>query len=229
MKQGERPPWPAMKPGKWVMWTVSDTGIGILPDVIKHIYEPFFTTKQRGEGTGLGLAQVYGIVKQHNGFIDVKSEVRKGTTFIIYLPEVSEAETLSQRPESRVAKGQGETILVVEDEKDVLQVLKIMLEGLSYKVLTAGNGRDALKIYDTYHEQIALVLTDMVMPEMGGIDLFKALKERNPEIQVVVMTGYSPQAEEMSKLLQDVSGILEKPLVLEKVARVVNEILKGNG
>ncbi len=218
---------PELEPGEWVVWTVSDTGTGMPPEVIKHIWEPFFTTKRPGEGTGLGLAQVYGIVQHHGGYIDVKSEVEKGTTFMICLPQIAKAEVSAQQLGTDIQSGRGETILVVEDEPEMLQVVKVMLESLNYRVHTAANGREAQAVYDSHRDEIALVLTDMMMPEMGGMELFKVLKEKYPGVRVVVMTGYPLKESRESQLLpQGVAGFLEKPLLLEQVAAVISEMLK---
>ena len=181
---------PDVEPGNWVVLKVSDTGVGMPPEVVARIYEPFFTTKQPGKGTGLGLAQIYGIVKQHDGYIDVESEVGKGTSFTIYLPQAIEEVTHVEEQETTLSRGLGETILVVEDDPQVGTVVKEMLEQLNYRVVTASNGREALEVYDTQRDQIGLVLTDVVMPDMGGLDLFEALKKKDPKILVVVMTGY---------------------------------------
>ena len=221
-EEGARPPTPGMQPGDWVVWTVSDTGAGMPPEVVAHIYEPFFTTKKRGEGTGLGMAQVYGIVKQHNGFIDVDSEVGKGTTFTIYLPEIARAQAPVEQVAADVQRGMGESILVVEDEDRVLNVTRGMLEILNYRVFTATNGREALDIYESHADEIALVLTDMVMPDMGGAELLKALRERDSGIPVVVMTGY-PLGD--GDLMQEISALVNKPLGLAQVAQVVSEAL----
>ena len=223
---GEPPPLPGLEVGDWAVWTVSDTGTGIPPGVLEHVFEPFFTTKKPGEGTGLGLSQVYGIVKQHGGEIDVKSEVGKGTTFTIYLRRVVEAEAIPQEPDAEIPRGQGETVLVVEDEADVLQVAKGVLEHLNYRVLTATNGQKALTVYDSHRDKISLVLTDMVMPEMGGLEMIEALKERDPEVRAVVMTGYPLGGEGEAQLPQGIAGSLGKPLNIEQVSQVVSKALR---
>ena len=172
------PPMPGMKPGDWAVWTVSDTGTGMSPEVRARIYEPFFTTKDTGKGSGLGLSQVYGIVKQHDGEIEVESEVGKGATFTIYLPQTSGLEDFPQKSGAEIQIGRGETILVVEDEPDVLHVVRDLLERLNYRVLTSPDGVEALNVYDLHRDRIALVLTDMIMPKMSGLDLFEALKRK---------------------------------------------------
>ena len=223
VQAGEQPPLPGMGPGEWVVWSVSDTGTGMSPEVVAHIYEPFFTTKKPGEGTGLGMAQVYGIVQQHGGYIDVKSVARRGTTFTIYLPKIARAEALPRKPGGDLQKGRGEMVLVVEDEGDVRGVVRAMLEGLNYRVLTAMDGHEALAVYDRRRDEIALVLTDMVMPEMSGMELVKALVQRDAGVRVVVMTGYPLR--EGGGLPPGIAGWLDKPLAMDRVAQMVRETL----
>ena len=225
---GERQPSPGMVPGYWTVWTVADTGTGMLPEVLEHAFEPFFTTKRPGEGTGLGLAQIYGIVKQHGGHIDIESEVGKGTAFTIYLPQVTEAAASVEEEMEEIREGSGETILIVEDEESVREMLTAMLERLNYHVMTATNGREALEVYNAHGKEIALILTDLVMPEMGGIELLNALKEKDAQVRMVVMTGYPLGEEGEFQLPRDIHGSLEKPLNLEHVARVVGKAMNGN-
>ncbi len=225
VQPGVPPPLPGVKPGDWAVWTVADTGTGMSPEVMAHIYEPFFTTKGTGRGSGLGLSQVYGIVQQHNGEIGVESAVGEGTSFTIYLPQAMGADASPQRP-GEIQVGRGETILVVEDEAEVLQVVKDLLERLSYRVLTASDGQEALSVYEAHRDEVALVLTDMVMPEMSGLDLFEALKGRDPDVRVVVMTGYPGSRGEKVQLPEGVAGHLEKPMRVSQLARVVSEALR---
>ena len=227
IEPGEALPMPGMAPGDWVVWTVSDTGVGMPPAVLARIYDPFFSTKRPSEGMGLGLAQVYGLVKQHKGGIDVESEVGRGTTFTIYLPEATGEVTSHQEEIFDVSTGQGETILLVEDNLVVLDAVRTMLDLLGYRVLTASNGREALDVYEVHRNRIGLVLADMVMPEMGGAELFEALKKRDPEIRVVFMTGYSTETEKNTPLTQKAAGYLQKPLLMETVAQVIRKALAG--
>jgi CheY-like chemotaxis protein len=214
--------------GDWVALSVSDTGVGIRPEVLPHLYEPFFTTKEVGEGTGLGLAQVYGIVKQHEGFIDVDTKVGCGTTFTIYLPCLTELEEEAGAEASRsVPRGHGETVLVVEDEPQVLGVCKAMLEHLGYQVLTASTGSEALEQYDQHGERIELVLADMMMPQIGGVDLYHMLRARNPAVRVVVMTGY-PVIETQGEELLDlgITDWMQKPVEFAQLAQLLNRALQ---
>jgi signal transduction histidine kinase len=178
-------------PGEWVCIGVSDTGVGIAPEIIAHIFEPFFTTKPVGQGTGLGLAQAYGIIKQHNGLIDVKSSAGQGSTFTIYIPAMPLEQGVDVEPSAiHSPRGHGETVLVVEDNPATAQAVGDILESLDYAVITAKNGREALEVYRSARENVSLVFTDLVMPEMGGMQLYRALREINPEVKVVLTTGY---------------------------------------
>jgi two-component system cell cycle sensor histidine kinase/response regulator CckA len=227
---GERPPVPKMKAGEWVRVTVSDTGTGILPDVLPRIYEPFFTTKAP-LGSGLGLPQVHGIVAQHNGHINVKSRVGEGTTFSIYLPalpirppEPSAATLFQELP--ALAQGQGETILVVEDDTTTRRALAESLRQLNYRILEAAEGQEALALLEQRGEEIALVLSDVVMPGMGGIALLEALKKREVEVGVILLTGH-PLEKEMEDLrAQGMTDWLPKPPNLERLAQVVARALR---
>ena len=229
LRSGGHSPLPDMLPGKWIELSVSDTGTGIPPEYLSHVFEPFFTTKEVGKGTGLGLSQVYGIVTQHEGFISVKSEAGKGTKFVIYLPalNIRGKEVSGEEAPEEFPLGRGETVLVVEDELPVLAMIGIMLKRLKYRVLTAGSGEEALAMYDEHGGEIALVLTDMVMPGVSGMELFRVLKERDPGVKVVVITGY-PLGDERKQLLsQGVTAWVAKPVELSRLAQVVNEALKA--
>jgi CheY-like chemotaxis protein len=168
-----------MKPGEWIVLTISDTGMGMPPDVQDHLFEPFLTTKGH-YGTGLGLAQVYGIVKQHEGCIEVHSQPGQGTRFVIYLPVATTNQKEEPSPSESLPLGDGETILLVEDEAAVLEVGKIMLEKLGYRVVAVDNARAALTKCESQDNSIALVLTDMVMPGMDGFVLCQAVKTQWP-------------------------------------------------
>ncbi len=222
LEAGGRPPCLDMPPGDWVVLSVSDTGAGMSPEVLARIFEPFFTTKGPGRGTGLGLAQVYGIVQQHGGYIDVQSQVGQGTTFTIYLPALAvRREVPREQAPEEIVRGQGEMILLVEDEPAVLEVSKAMLQNLGYQVLTATTGQAALAVYDGHREEIALVLADMVMPGMGGVELFYTLRERNPGVKMVVMTGYPLGREAKELLSQGIVDWIQKPMNLAELAQVV--------
>jgi len=225
------PPLGGIKGGRgegeaWIRLTISDTGTGIPPDVLPHIFEPFFTTKGPGEGSGLGLAQVYGIVGQHGGHIDVHTQVGQGTTFTIYLPalQVRPAETLLSDV-SVAPRGRGEVVLVVEDSKAVRAALVAGLRQLNYQPLEAANGQEALALLEEEGQQVALVLSDVVMPVMGGVALFHTLRERGWQIPVVLLTGH-PMDEELDELqAQGLNAWLPKPPRLEHLAQAMADAL----
>jgi CheY-like chemotaxis protein len=219
-------PLATLTPGPWVHIAVGDTGSGIPDDVLPHIFEPFFTTKARGKGTGLGLAQVYGIVKQHGGDLEVRTRMGEGTTFDLYLPalpphpdEQAEDEVFS------LIKGQGETLLLAEDNEAARQALADTLAMLNYRVLVAADGEDALALYTQNPGAIALVLSDVVMPTMGGPALFRALKEIDPGVRLLLLTGHTMHTDIQLLLTEGVLGWLRKPPQIDELARVVAEAL----
>lgn len=226
LKTLDPPPSPQLAPGDWVVLSVSDTGLGIEADVLPHIFEPFFTTKEVGQGTGLGLAQVYGIIKQHEGEIEVESQPGQGTTFIFYLPAlITPSENFTYSPQPNMLQGKGEVILLVEDNANVLDVTRMMLTQLGYQVLAATNGQAGLKIYNQRAGEISLVLTDMMMPAMGGVKLSQALHDRDPAIKIVVMTGYPLENEAKALLSRGIVDWIQKPLSMNKLAQTINRVL----
>jgi CheY-like chemotaxis protein len=185
---------PDAKPGRYVCLRVSDSGKGIDPEIMPHIFEPFFTTKEAGKGTGLGLATVYGIVKQHNGFINVTSESGKGAHFSIFLPACKAAPECSAPTAQPVPRGGTETILLVEDDEAVRLITRALLLRHGYSVLEAANGIHALKIWEEQRDTIALVLTDLVMPNgLGGLELVEQLRRENPDLKAVFVSGYNSE------------------------------------
>lgn len=217
-----------MRAGEWGALSVSDSGEGIPPDVLPRIFEPFFTTKGPGEGIGLGLAQVKGIVEQHNGYIDIASQPGQGTTFTVYLP-LKVVERAPEEAPAELPRGSGQTILLVEDEPDVLEVGRAMLAYLGYQVLTASDGHRALELYEKHQDEIALVISDAVMPEMEGKELFRALKAKNPDVKMVMITGYPMQTERDTAQLLDEGLInwVEKPPTLHRMAQVLSRALQA--
>jgi signal transduction histidine kinase len=212
--------------GDWIVITVADDGMGVADDVYPHLFEPFFTTKPLGKGTGLGLAQVYGIVKQHEGRIDVHSKVGHGTTFTIYLPATSSApiEEIRNVPEA-IPLGQGEVILVVEDDQETRKAIFTSLEILNYRPLTAANGKSALTFLED-HPEIILVLSDVHMPEMGGIDLAEALND--VPVPVILMTGYVAEGLQRLKAEGKIVDWLVKPLNLNLLSEAIAAGLAAN-
>jgi PAS domain S-box-containing protein len=213
-------------PGEYVMLAVSDNGIGIDKATMDKIFEPFFTTKELGKGTGLGLATVYGIVKQNAGFINVYSEPDHGSTFKIYLPR-HEAETdqiPKERPKAPTARGK-ENILLVEDEHEVLYMVKQMLERLGYAVMTASTPGEAIRVASEKHGEIHLLLTDVIMPEMNGRNLAEELSSRDPELKCLFMSGYTESAIAHHGVLDERANFLQKPFSNQELAVKVREVL----
>jgi hypothetical protein len=214
--------------GEFVCLTVRDTGCGIERKILARIFEPFFTTKEVGKGTGLGLATVYGIVKQHQGWVEVESEVGVGTAFKIFLPSTGEKAGDAPAifpPESETVNGGKETILVVEDESGLLELVRSVLERYEYHVLIAASGSEALRVWDEQQGRIDLLLTDMIMPGgMTGGELAAELKNRKPELNVIFTSGYS--VELIGKdMAQSDTNFLPKPYQPHQVARLIREII----
>ena len=208
--------------GQYVTLSVSDTGTGIDQETLDHIFEPFFTTKGSDQGTGLGLATVYGIVRQSGGSIIVEREFGKGTTFTIYLPRVvEEADTPDgEKPDVEPPRG-SETVLLVEDEMSVRHLTHKFLEGNGYHVLEAIEGREAMRVSEHYDGPIHLLLTDVVMPGMSGCELVKTLSPLRPEMKVLYMSGYTDDAITGHGNLERGSSFLQKPFTLDRLARKV--------
>jgi len=224
----ERPGRGVTPPGQFVLLTVSDTGTGIPRDHIERVFEPFFTTKEVGKGTGLGLSTVYGIVKQSGGYIWLESEVGAGTTFSIYLPRASgEGEVVAPRepPPARPQVAGSETILVAEDEAGVAAVTCRTLRRAGYRVLAAANGREALAVAAQHQGRIDLLLTDVIMPEMGGRDLGEQLRAARPDIRVLYMSGYTRNEIDGRGLMQKDAAFLHKPFEVRELAAAVRAAL----
>lgn len=217
---------PDAKPGRYVMLTVSDTGHGMDGETLRRIYEPFFTTKKAGEGTGLGLATVYGIVKQHEGSIFTYSEPGKGTTFKVYLPRVDAApEAGGAEKPKRNLRG-NETVLVVEDEASVGELVKGMLEDQGYRILLSGTTSDALLFASEYDGPIDLLLTDVVMPAMNGRELYQRIAALHPEIKVLFMSGYTHDIIAHHNVIDEGINFIQKPFTMEALTGKVREALE---
>jgi signal transduction histidine kinase/ActR/RegA family two-component response regulator len=224
----EDAPLPGLGPGRWVRLAVSDTGTGITDAVKLHLFEPFFTTKAPGEGTGLGLAQLQGIVEQHGGEIDVETEVGKGTTFSLYFPAAAATERESEVLAPPTPVSQGQLILLVEDDNSLRQTTLEALQALRYHVVTARNGLEAMAILQERATDVSLVLSDVVMPGMGGQALFYAIQAQNLPIPVVLMTGH-PLGEESEELHQrGLVASIQKPVNFNQLAEVLYAVLYGN-
>ena len=212
------------KPGNYVLLTVTDTGIGMNQETEERIFEPFFTTKQLHRGTGLGLSCVYGMVKGHAGYIDVESERGRGTTFSIYLPATEEKVKKSSKASEPVIMGSG-TILFVDDEKLILKVGGALLERLGYTVFKAADGREALEIYETKKDEVDLVVLDMIMPHMGGGETYDRIKEFNPNVKVLLSSGYSIDSQARQILSRGCNGFIQKPFTMRELSVTLKEIL----
>jgi two-component system, cell cycle sensor histidine kinase and response regulator CckA len=214
-----------IRPGDYVMLSVSDTGTGMDKETQSRIFEPFFTTKEKGKGTGLGLSTVYGIVKQSGGYVMVQSEKGRGTTFHIYLPRVEGTTEKHSAPVARAAAGGTETILLVEDEESVRQLVRDTLEGKGYKVMEACNGEGGLAAAAAHQGRINLVITDVVMPGMGGREMVEQLAKTRPETKVLYLSGYTEDAIVSEGTIESGTAFLQKPFTLQNLSRKVREVL----
>jgi CheY-like chemotaxis protein len=211
--------------GDYALLTVSDTGIGMDDDVKERIFEPFFTTKKEGEGTGLGVPIVYGIVKAHGGSIHVHSEIGKGTSFQIYLP-ITQQEMPTQRHSVKQEDLRGnETLLVVEDEQSVRDIIRMHLQKRGYEVLEASNGNDALRIFAENQNRIQLLLIDVVMPGISGQELCDQVRQRKPDAKVLFMSGFPAQYLRGRYLVSSDAEVIGKPIAAPLLIKKVREVL----
>jgi two-component system cell cycle sensor histidine kinase/response regulator CckA len=215
-------------PGYYVLLGVSDDGAGMDREILQHVFEPFFTTKETGRGTGLGLATVYGIVKQNNGFINVYSEPGKGTTFKIYIPRsIEQGEVVEEAAEEAPVSGTG-TILLVEDEDMVRQITTEMLESIGYKVVATGDPRDALSFLGKGGTEFELVITDVVMPGMSGNELRTCIESVRPGTKLLFISGYTSNVILHRGVLEEGVHFIQKPFSISDLARKVSEAINGN-
>ncbi len=215
-----------VSPGRYVRVAVSDTGMGMDEQTQQRVFDPFFTTKAMGRGTGLGLATVYGIVKGHGGFIQVDSAPGQGATFTFFLPATSRPTRIDpDRREVRTAGGSKKTILVVDDEPANMDVTKEILEILGFNVKTAANGNEAIAVYQEYGEEITLVILDMIMPGMGGGETFDRLKLINPDVRVLLSSGYSLEGQAKDILNRGCLGFIQKPYKIDELSNKINGCL----
>ncbi|MCL4512014.1 MAG: response regulator, partial [Bacteroidetes bacterium] len=212
-------------PGRYVLLIVSDTGIGMDKQTVRRIFEPFFTTKEKGKGTGLGLSMVYGIVRNHGGFIRVESEPGKGTSFEVFYPASRKAEKKEAGAMEEV-KGGSETILVAEDEDAMRELVTDILESGGYNVIAAENGEAAVEAYTKRKDEISLVILDMIMPKMNGSEAFKNLKRINPDVLVLLSSGYSQDGAAQELLNEGVAGFLGKPYQVRELLEKVRAVLE---
>lgn len=212
------------KLGTYIVITVTDQGMGIPPVVLERIFEPFFTTKEINKGTGLGLSTVLTIIKSHKGFINVYSELGKGTTFKLYLPVSDDGSRQAELDVSvALPHSKGECILIVEDEESIREITKVTLEAHGYKVLTAVDGTEALATYAHYGDSIALVVTDMMMPYMDGTATIRAIQKMNPQVKIIAVSGLKQDSDIVT---QDRVVFLHKPYTSEKLLSIIGEMLR---
>jgi CheY-like chemotaxis protein len=214
-----------IQPGRYIMLSVKDSGVGMSRETLSRVFEPFFTTKDKSKGTGLGLSTVYGIVKQSGGYIFVESEPGRGADFTIYLPWIEHSVEVRKQAKSAARRSHGdETVLLVEDEESVRELVRETLESKGYRLLLAENGMDGVKCSAAFAEKIDLLITDVVMPGMGGRELANRLLAQRPGIKVLFLSGYTGDQllnEEESK-----KCFLQKPFTLQALSGKVREVLE---
>lgn len=218
------------EPGRFVDVTVSDDGVGMSEETKSRLFEPFFSTKGPGKGTGLGLAVVYGVMRGHHGFIDVESSYGNGTTFHLYFPVLAEQPQPKQVPRGKLGglRGGGETLLIVEDEEMLLQSFRTSFEDRGYNVLTASDGEEAMKLSTVSGPELALVLLDVDLPKINGVELFKLMKAARPGIKVIFCTGSLDPAFEARMREAGANGVIRKPYSLDELARRIRSVLDGD-
>ncbi len=216
-------------PGEFVVLSVSDDGRGMDKETLNHIFEPFFTTKGIGEGTGMGLATVYGIVKQHNGFINVFSEPGRGSILKIFIPRYDAGyHPVEQEQTKTIPRSKGEAVLLVEDDPTVLEMIMLMLQHLGYAVITAGSPKEAIRVAEKNTSDIHLFITDIIMPEMNGRELADRLRAIRPEIKHLFMSGYTADVIAHQGVLDDSINFIHKPFTLKDLAIKIREVLDGS-
>ena len=215
--------------GRFVCLSASDTGCGIPPEILRRIFEPFFTTKEVGKGTGLGLATIYGIVKQHHGWVEVESELGRGAAFRVYLPEAADTAPPEQDANTEtILRGGNETILVVEDEKPVRELMCSFLQSQGYRILEAESGVRALEVWRQHRKQIALLLTDVVMPDcINGRELAEKIWSEQPNLKVIFTSGYSADVVGKNRPPNRGFNYVQKPYHPRKLAVAVRDCLDG--
>ncbi|MBP7461069.1 MAG: response regulator [Candidatus Delongbacteria bacterium] len=213
-----------MKPGRYAAFIIADTGHGLPPETLKCIFDPFFTSRRMGRGTGLGLAMVYGVVKGHHGFIDVVSEPGQGTAFTVYFP-ASEKKIEDKKPAAETAVKGTETILIIDDDPGVLEVSSMMLKSLDYQVYSARNGTEGISIYNQHRDTIDLIILDMIMPGFSGMETFRRLKEIKPDVRVILSSGYSLEGEAQKIMDLGCRGFIQKPFNLSQLSHYIRDVL----
>ena len=214
-----------LEPGAYVCLTLTDNGSGMNHKELSRLFEPFYTTKS--EGRGLGLAVVYGIVKSHHGYVDVESVIGKGTTFRLYFPAAKTPDPAAPSPAVHTPRSETATILLIDDDGMVVQIIQQLLESLDYHVLTASNGREALHVTETYKDKIDVALLDLGMPVMNGHEAFPLLKKRRPDMKILICSGYAANGPAKELLEQGAAGFVPKPFDLETLSNALEDALNG--
>ena len=227
LQQNEIPPGSHAKPGPYVKLGIEDSGTGIPPEILDKIFEPFFTTKERGKGTGLGLSTVHSIVKSHKGFVTVQTELGSGTKFFVYLPAFEGSKPKNLDETLKISQGNGETILVVDDEESILDITKNTLEMYGYNVIIAHNGVEALSIYTHEENKIDVVIVDIIMPSLDGLTIANTLRKMNPDIKIITSSGIKISESEEENLGKTNHIFLQKPYTAEKLLITIQQILHG--
>lgn len=213
--------------GAYVMVTITDTGVGMPPEILDRIFDPFFTTKEIGKGTGLGLSTVMGIVKSHGGFVNVYSEVGKGTRFNVYLP-ATDTDEKEETTNSEVAFGQGELILVVDDEVAIQEITKTTLETYNYRVMVANDGVEAIALYAEHKHEISVVLLDLMMPSLDSATTIRTLCKLNPQIQIIAMSGLATNESVTRTMGEGVQAFLAKPFTASELLHLLSRLCAKN-
>jgi CheY-like chemotaxis protein len=209
--------------GSYVMISVADTGMGISPEILDRVFEPFFTTKELGKGTGLGLSTVLGIVKSHGGFINVQSDINKGSNFQVYIPAQEINET-QQEVEVDFPKGEGELILVVDDEDSIRDITKKSLESYNYKAITASDGIEAIALYAERRDEISVVLTDIIMPVMDGLTTIRTLQKINPQVKIIAVSGLISNDKINTITEIGIKAFLSKPYTAKQLLQTIGNV-----
>jgi PAS domain S-box-containing protein len=215
-----------VKAGKYIRMTIEDTGVGMDEDIQQRIFDPFFTTKEMGRGTGLGLASVYGIVKNHEGFINVFSKKGQGTRFEIYLPASDKGVPLKEKASEQFVEGR-ETVLLVDDEDMIIDVGTRMLNKLGYKVFAARDGTEAIDVFQKHQGKIDVIVLDMIMPQMGGGETYDRIKKITPGVKVLLSSGYSINGQASEILNRGCNGFIQKPFNLQDLSQSLRTVLEG--
>ena len=217
-----------VRPGKYVKVSVTDTGEGMDEETRKRVFDPFFSTKGMGRGTGLGLSSAYGIIKNHGGFISIWSKPGEGSTFSIFLPASQKPVSPENQGPSPMVRGEG-TILIVDDERDILETGAEILESMGYKVLSARGGKDAVRLFQANHSGIDMVILDIVMPDMNGNVVFEKIREKNPHVKILISSGYTSDSKASEIMKKGANGFIQKPFTAEDLSQKIAQIIKSQG